>query len=61
MGSERHRKLTAYTIEECTSCGQKTKRPFKSGDYVYNEGGNCAKCGMKMRVIMIFGEEVKEK
>ncbi|MDV3243723.1 MAG: hypothetical protein LYZ66_00950 [Nitrososphaerales archaeon] len=37
---ERH----VYTIEECQSCKQKTKRDFKVGYYIVGSAGTCEKC-----------------
>jgi hypothetical protein len=53
-------KSKVSTIEECLSCGQKTKRAFQSGDFVYKVGGECTKCKGKMKIVMIYGEKVEE-
>ena len=37
-------KRTVFTIEECERCSLKTKRPFKEGDYVFKDGGECSHC-----------------
>jgi hypothetical protein len=50
--------LHVYTIEECQSCGQKTKRDFKVGDYVLGEAGSCAKCQGKKTITLIYGEKL---
>ncbi len=47
------------TIEECTSCNLKMKRPFKVNDYVFKEGEKCQKCGSKTLITSIFKEEIK--
>ena len=47
------------TIEECTSCNLKMKRPFKLGDYIFKEGEKCQKCGSKTLITSIFKEEIK--
>jgi hypothetical protein len=50
------RDLRVYTIEECPSCKQKTKRDFKAGDYIVGEGGICDKCKGKRIIVLIYGE-----
>jgi hypothetical protein len=49
-------KLIVSTIEECTVCGEKLKRPFAEGDYITKDGGKCAKCGNLNRIILIYAE-----
>jgi len=48
------------TIEECSSCNLKMKRPFQPNDYVFKEGGNCQKCNSKMMITSIYKEEIKK-
>jgi len=50
--------LHVFTIEECQSCKQKTKRDFKVGDYVTSSVGACEKCHGHKIISMIYGEEV---
>jgi DNA-directed RNA polymerase subunit RPC12/RpoP len=47
------------TIEECSSCGLKMKRPFQPNDYIFKEGGKCQKCGSKTMMAAIYKEELK--
>jgi len=56
---ERRGKQIVYTIEECTSCNIKTKRPFQLRDHVYKEAGECPKCKGKIIISMIYSEPVK--
>ncbi|MHB1908888.1 MAG: hypothetical protein ACYCQJ_08455 [Nitrososphaerales archaeon] len=58
---EKRPKMPVFTIEDCSSCGTKTKRAFKFGDYVYREGGECAKCHAKTMITMVFAELVQLK
>ncbi len=58
---EKRPKMPVFTIEDCQSCNTKTKRAFKLGDYVYKEGGECAKCHAKTLITMIFAELVTVK
>ena len=53
-------KSITYTIEECGSCGLKTKREFKLGDYVFKEMGECSKCKGKTTISMIYAEKSKD-
>ena len=54
-------KMPVFTVEDCQSCGTKTKRAFKNGDYVFREGGECAKCHSKTLISMIFAELIQTK
>ncbi len=58
---EKRPKMPVFTVEDCQSCGTKTKRAFKMGDYVYREGGECAKCHAKTLISMIFAELITVK
>ncbi len=53
--------MPVFTIEDCSNCGTKTKRAFKFGDYVYKEGGECAKCHSKTLITMVFAELIQVK
>ena len=53
---DKKNKFLVYTIEECSACGQKTKRAFQLGDYVTKEGGKCVKCGNATKITMIYAE-----
>ncbi len=50
--------LHVYTIEECQSCKEKTKRDFKVGDYILGDAGTCGKCQGTKIITMIYGEEI---
>jgi len=49
--------LHVFTIEECQSCKEKTKRDFKVGDYIAGSAGACEKCHGQKIISMIYGEE----
>ncbi|HUI00678.1 MAG TPA: hypothetical protein VLX56_03505 [Nitrososphaerales archaeon] len=53
-------KLSVFTIEECPACGQKTKRPFQTGDYVTKDGAKCSKCGNTTRCTLIYAEPTQK-
>lgn len=50
--------LGVFTIEECQSCRQKTKRSFQVGDYITGAAGACEKCGGQKLIIQIYGEKI---
>jgi hypothetical protein len=52
--------LHVFTIDECRSCGQKSKRDFKVGDYITGEAGICEKCQGKRLIILIYGEKLSK-
>lgn len=49
-----------YTVEQCTSCKNESKRKFKEGDYVFSESSNCPSCEAKMVIEKIFGETLEQ-
>jgi len=53
--------LHVYTIEVCQSCGEKTKRDFKVGDYVLGEAGACVKCQGRKTIFIIYGEKISKR
>ncbi|MEW6605257.1 MAG: hypothetical protein AB1351_11305 [Thermoproteota archaeon] len=52
-----------YSEDTCQSCGEKTRRPFKEGDYVYGRGDKCKKCSSADTLVTaVYGEyPVEEK
>ncbi|MDA4128355.1 MAG: hypothetical protein OK422_02675 [Thaumarchaeota archaeon] len=59
VATDKKTKFTVFTIEECPACGQKTKRPFQTGDYITKDGAKCAKCGNQTRISLIYAEATK--
>lgn len=52
--------LDPYTVEQCNSCNNTSKRVFKEGDYVFKIADKCTSCGSGQMVISkIFGEVSK--
>jgi hypothetical protein len=49
--------LHIYTLEECQSCKEKTKRDFKVGDYIVGAAGTCEKCQGQKTIVLIYGEK----
>jgi hypothetical protein len=58
---EKRPKMPVFTIEDCPNCQTKTKRAFKFGDYVYREGGECAKCHSKTLITQVYAELIQVK
>lgn len=51
-----------YSEDTCQSCGEKTRRPFKEGDYVYGRGDQCKKCSSADTfVTAVYGEYPPEE
>ncbi|HZC88847.1 MAG TPA: hypothetical protein VE199_04440 [Nitrososphaera sp.] len=46
-----------YAEDTCKLCGQKTKRRFEAGDYVFGTGMQCKKCSSSDTLVTsIYGE-----
>ena len=45
----------------CPRCGNKDKRNFDEGDYIYKIGSNCKKCSEVTMISAIYGEYPMEK
>jgi hypothetical protein len=52
---------TVYTEEMCHICGEKWRRKFEDGDYIYKPGSNCKKCHKTAMIIAVYGEYPIEK
>ena len=52
---------TNYTEQTCGRCGDRERRPFEQGDYVFKDGARCAKCNSATLVTAIYGEYPPEK
>jgi hypothetical protein len=51
-----------YSEETCQSCGEKTRRAFNDGDYVYGRGSKCTKCSSSSTLVTaVYGEYPEEK
>lgn len=51
-----------YSEDTCQSCGEKTRRRFEEGDYVYKTGAQCKKClSSDTLVTAVYGEYPEEK
>ena len=56
--SDKNEIVTAYTIQQCHSCKEQSKRKFSDGDYVFKEISNCPSCDGQIMVAKIFGESL---
>ena len=46
-----------YTEESCQACGEKWRRQFRDGDYVFAAAAACGKCSSANTLInAIYGE-----
>jgi hypothetical protein len=62
FGKKKETKPDIYSEDTCQSCGQKERRQFKDGDYVYGSGAQCKKCLSSNSVVTaIYGEYPEEK
>jgi hypothetical protein len=51
-----------FTEDSCQSCGEKARRRFQDGDYVFGTGLQCKKCSsLNTLVTAIYGEYPPEK
>jgi len=51
-----------YTEETCQACGEKMRRPFEDGDYVFKSGSSCKKCSRgSILMTAIYGEYPPDK
>ena len=51
-----------YTEDTCKSCGEKTRRRFEDGDYVFGAGMQCKKCSSSNTLVTaIYGEYPPDK
>lgn len=54
-------KPTMYTEKTCSGCGDRQRRPFEQGDYVFMAGARCEKCNAATLITAIYGEYPAEK
>ena len=56
--SDKNEIVTAYTIQQCHSCKEQSKRKFSDGYYVFKEISKCSSCDGQIMVAKIFGESL---
>ena len=54
--SNKNKTVVPYTLEQCDSCSEQSRRKFSEGDYVFKEISKCSSCDGKIRITKIFGE-----
>ena len=58
MMSNKNEIVTAYTLQQCSSCKEQSKQKFSDGDYVFKEISKCSSCSGQIIVTKIFGESL---
>ena len=62
FGKKKEVKPEIYSEDTCQSCGEKARRQFKEGDYVYGRGEQCAKCSSANTLVTaVYGEYPPEE
>ncbi|AIC14996.1 hypothetical protein NTE_02289 [Candidatus Nitrososphaera evergladensis SR1] len=62
FGKKKEVPPTIYTEETCSVCGEKMRRPFEEGDYVFRNGSTCKKCGSSSTMVSaVYGEYPPDK
>ena len=54
--SDKNEIVTAYTIQQCNSCKEQSKRKFSDGDYVFKEISKCSSCDGQIIVTKIVSD-----
>ena len=60
MMSNKNEIVTAYTLQQCSSCKEESKRKFSDGDYVFKEILKCSSCDGQIIITKIFGESLTQ-
>ncbi len=53
------RSFRVLTEVSCSKCGFREVREFEEGDYIFEEIGECPRCGGKRVITRIYREEAK--
>lgn len=57
FGKKKEVKPEIFTEDTCQSCGEKSRRQFEDGDYVYGSGKQCKKCSSANTLVTaVYGE-----
>ena len=56
--SNKNEIVTAYTLLQCNSCKEQSKKKFSDGDYVYKDVAKCSSCDGQVIITKIFGESL---
>ena len=60
MMSKKIEIVTAYTLQQCSSCKEQSKRKFSDGDYIFKEISKCSSCDGQVIITKIFGEALTQ-
>ena len=60
MMSKKIEIVTAYTLQQCSSCKEQSKRKFSDGDYIFKEILKCSSCNGQVIITKIFGESLTQ-
>jgi hypothetical protein len=61
FGKKKEVKPDIYSEDTCQSCGEKMRRRFEEGDYVFKAGKQCKKCSSSdTMVTAVYGEYPEE-
>ena len=58
--SNKNEIVNAYTLQQCNSCKEQSKRKFSDEDYVFKEISKCSSCDGQIIITRIFGESLTQ-
>ena len=58
--SNKNKIVNAYTLQQCNSCKEQSKRKFSDEDYVFKEISKCSSCDGQIIITRIFGESLTQ-
>ena len=58
--SNKNEIVNAYTLQQCNTCKEQSKRKFSDGDYVFKEISKCISCNGQIIITKIFGESLTQ-
>ena len=58
--SNKNEIVTAYTLQQCNTCKEQSKRKFSDEDYVFKEISKCSSCNGQIIITRIFGESLTQ-
>ena len=58
--SNKNEIVNAYTLQQCNSCKEQSKRKFSDEDYVFKEMSKCSSCDGQIIITRIFGESLTQ-
>ena len=56
--SNKNKIVNAYTLQQCNSSKEQSKRKFSDEDYVFKEISKCSSCNGQVIITRIFGESL---